>query len=311
MEALCGKAASARGGDERDDPAAPTGGEAAAAEVSPGRPPQSPAGGEGGPPPTGDADPGEGATQTPLSAEPANRLLPPAGGVGSRQRSAASPRDGGAAAGVGGPRADASAAGRVLEGEDGEEIIPDSQENGLWMTQRGQLGGTAEPRRAFGNAAEEPPTGEAVVGWRCEVWWEGDGCFYSGRVASCSPAGPPGAAAAPGTGGGFLYRVEYDDGDLDEGMLLIDYRLLAKDDGSRVLQVLRYALPDTDEEDSPKACPAPTCPEEDCSRGPVRSPLRLRSWKAPRSHSGRVAPPSPTSRPRRGCSSQGAPSAKP
>eukprot|EP00873_Tetraselmis_striata_P015164 jgi/Tetstr1/435428/TSEL_024335.t1 len=143
----------------------------------------------------------------------------------------------------------AGAAAAVLEARGmEEEEIPDSQEGEGWLSLSDGARGAwpagpqpvpfssprpAEPGARGGQAQPSKPQGEELIGRRCEVWWPGELCFYGGVITACREGGSPAPHATP-----YLYDIQYDDGDVDNDIALLDYREVFQD-GESIIQVLR------------------------------------------------------------------------
>ncbi|KAK9842554.1 hypothetical protein WJX81_005801 [Elliptochloris bilobata] len=106
--------------------------------------------------------------------------------------------------------ADASeqALARQLHGAQAEAASAAAQ-GGSGGRSRGRSAGRLQKRAAVGGSAL---AGGRLVGMACDVWWEGEGQFFAGVMAEYNPAQD-------------TYRVDYDDGDVDLALRLLEHEI--------------------------------------------------------------------------------------
>ena len=101
----------------------------------------------------------------------------------------------------------------------------------LWVTKKQLLGESAIVRDLPCELVDPPHSGgEAIVGRRVCVYWEGDDAWYAGAIVRFAAAAPSGSARWPPPREAFhsgRHRVQYDDGTAEWVLLAAErYRLL-------------------------------------------------------------------------------------
>ena len=101
----------------------------------------------------------------------------------------------------------------------------------LWVTKKQLLGESAIVRDLPCELVDPPHSGgEAIVGRRVCVYWEGDDAWYAGAIVRFAAAAPSGSARRPPPREAFhsgRHRVQYDDGTAEWVLLAAErYRLL-------------------------------------------------------------------------------------